>query len=65
MVRRSAGPMKMRAAAVQLNSTADKARNLKAAERLVRAAADGRCRLIVLPEKWNLLGGAVGPPRGG
>ena len=33
--------MEMRAAAVQLNSTADKARNLATAERLVRAAARG------------------------
>jgi predicted amidohydrolase len=46
----------MRAAAVQLNSTADKARNLETAERLVRAAARDGSRLVVLPEKWNLLG---------
>ena len=46
----------MRAAAVQLNSTADKARNLEAAERLVRAAAADGADLVVLPEKWNLLG---------
>jgi deaminated glutathione amidase len=46
----------MRAAAVQLNSTADKARNLETAERLVRAAARDGARLVVLPEKWNLLG---------
>jgi deaminated glutathione amidase len=48
--------MEMRAAAVQLNSTADKARNLETAERLVRAAARDGARLVVLPEKWNLLG---------
>jgi deaminated glutathione amidase len=47
----------MRAAAVQLNSTDDKQRNLQAAERLVRAAADDGAELIALPEKWNLLGG--------
>jgi predicted amidohydrolase len=46
----------MRAAAVQLNSTADKARNLETAERLVRAAARDGAMLVVLPEKWNLLG---------
>ncbi len=45
----------MRAAAVQLNSNADKARNLAAAERLVRAAAADGAELIALPEKWNLL----------
>jgi predicted amidohydrolase len=49
----------MRAAVVQLNSTADKARNLASAERLVRAAAADGATLVVLPEKWNLL--APGP----
>lgn len=48
----------MRAAAIQLNSTADKARNLKAAEQQVRAAAADGSELIALPEKWNLLGSA-------
>jgi predicted amidohydrolase len=51
--------MEMRAAAVQLNSTADKARNLETAERLVRAAAGDGATLVVLPEKWNLLGEAA------
>ena len=46
----------MRAAAVQLNSTDDKQRNLESAERLVRAASDDGAQLIALPEKWNLLG---------
>jgi predicted amidohydrolase len=46
----------MRAAAVQLNSTDDKQRNLQAAQRLVRAAADDGAELIALPEKWNALG---------
>ena len=47
----------MRAAVVQLNSTNDKARNLAAAERLVRAAAADGAELVALPEKWNLLAG--------
>ena len=47
----------MRAAAVQLNSTNDKARNLDTAERLVRAAAADGAELVALPEKWNLLAG--------
>ncbi len=45
----------MRAAAVQLNSTSDKARNLSSAERLVRAAAADGAELVALPEKWSLL----------
>ncbi|HVY97152.1 MAG TPA: carbon-nitrogen hydrolase family protein [Solirubrobacterales bacterium] len=45
----------MRAAAVQLNSTGDKGRNLATAERLVRAAAADGADLVALPEKWNLL----------
>lgn len=48
----------MRAAAVQLNSTADVAANLESAERLVRAAAAEGAQLVALPEKWNLLGSA-------
>ena len=50
--------MEIRAAAIQLNSKADKGRNLETAERLVRAAADDGAELIVLPEKWNILGDA-------
>jgi len=46
----------MRAAAVQLNSTDDKQRNLASADRLTREAAADRAELIVLPEKFNLLG---------
>jgi deaminated glutathione amidase len=45
----------VRVAAVQLNSNADKVRNLAAAERLVRAAAGDGAELVALPEKWNLL----------
>ena len=48
----------MRAAAVQLNSTDDKARNLEVAERLVREAAADGAGLVCLPEKWTLLGGS-------
>ena len=46
----------MRAAAVQLNATDDKARNLERAERLTRQAADAGAQLVVLPEKWSLIG---------
>ena len=46
----------MRAAAVQLNSTEDKERNLATADRLVREAAAERAKLVVLPEKFNVLG---------
>jgi deaminated glutathione amidase len=46
----------LRVAAVQLNSTADPAANLAAADRLTRAAAADGARLIVLPEKWTAIG---------
>jgi deaminated glutathione amidase len=46
----------MRAAAVQLNSTEEYDRNLEVAERLVRAAAADGAELVVLPEKWTVLG---------
>jgi len=47
----------MRAAAIQMNSTGDRGRNHATAERLVRAAAtDGGAQLVLLPEKWNVLG---------
>ena len=46
----------MRVAAVQLNSTADTAANTATAERLTRAAAADGARLVVLPEKWTVLG---------
>jgi deaminated glutathione amidase len=46
----------MRAAAVQLNSTDEYDRNLEVAERLVRGAAAEGAELVVLPEKWTVLG---------
>src|SRR5919107_5744514 len=46
----------MRAAAVQLTSTPDFDRNLEAADRLTRAAARRGAELVVLPEKWPVLG---------
>jgi deaminated glutathione amidase len=47
----------VRVAAVQLSSTGEKASNLAAADRHVRAAAADGARLIVLPEKWTAIGG--------
>jgi predicted amidohydrolase len=46
----------MRAAAVQLSSTPDLDRNLEAADRLTRDAAARGAELVVLPEKWPVLG---------
>jgi deaminated glutathione amidase len=46
----------MRAAAVQLNSTDEYDRNLEVAERLVKVAASDGAQLVVLPEKWTVLG---------
>jgi len=46
----------LRVAAVQLNSTADPAANLAAADRLTRAAAADGASVIVLPEKWTAIG---------
>jgi deaminated glutathione amidase len=46
----------VRAAAVQLQSTPDRDRNLAAADRLTRAAAAAGAELVVLPEKWPALG---------
>jgi deaminated glutathione amidase len=46
----------VRVAAVQLTSTADRERNLATADRLTRAAAGTGAELVVLPEKWPVLG---------
>lgn len=64
------GPSTIRAAAVQLNSTPDRERNLQAADSLVREAARAGAELIVLPEKWPVLGtpeqtAAAAEPLGG
>jgi predicted amidohydrolase len=48
----------LRVGAVQLNSTEDTDRNLETADRLVRDAAERGAELVVLPEKWSVLGTA-------
>ncbi|MGH7170414.1 MAG: carbon-nitrogen hydrolase family protein [Gemmataceae bacterium] len=48
----------MRVAAIQLTSTAERARNLDMAEKLLAEAAGDGARLIVLPEMFNVLGDA-------
>src|SRR3954453_7871733 len=46
----------MRAAAVQLDSIPDRARNLESTERLVRAAAGEGASLVALPERFDFRG---------
>jgi len=46
----------VRVGAVQLNSTDDTDRNLATADRLVRVAAGLGADVVVLPEKWSVLG---------
>lgn len=46
----------MRAAVIQTNSGADRSRNIETAGRLVDDAAAAGAELVVLPEKWPLLG---------
>ncbi len=48
----------MLAGAIQLNTTEDTLRNLQTADRLVRQAAAMGAELVVLPEKWSVLGRA-------
>jgi predicted amidohydrolase len=48
----------LRAAAVQLQSTNETARNLEAADRLTRAAAADGAELVVLPERLDIRGNA-------
>jgi len=47
----------MRVAAVQMRSTAGRPGNIATADGLVRRAAAGGARLIVLPEKWPFIHG--------
>ena len=47
----------MRAAAVQINSTQERDRNIATAERLTRAAAADGANLVVLPERVDVRGG--------
>jgi deaminated glutathione amidase len=54
----------MRAAAVQLNSNAERDRNLAAAEALVRAAAADGATLVALPERFDLRGDPADYERG-
>jgi predicted amidohydrolase len=49
-------PETLIAAAIQMNSQADKAANLARAHALIREAAAGGATLVVLPEKFDLLG---------
>jgi deaminated glutathione amidase len=48
----------VRVGAVQLTSTEDTDRNLATADRLVREATKRGAELVVLPEKWSVLGTA-------
>jgi deaminated glutathione amidase len=49
---------RLRVACVQMSSRADKAANLERAEALVARAAATGPDVVVLPEKWNLIGNA-------
>jgi deaminated glutathione amidase len=48
---------RIRIACVQMTSRRDKAANLERAEALVARAASTGADVVVLPEKWNLIGG--------
>jgi predicted amidohydrolase len=50
-------PDLIRVACVQLTSRADKAANLQKTERLVAKAAASGADVVLLPEKWNAIGG--------
>ncbi|HET8528989.1 MAG TPA: carbon-nitrogen hydrolase family protein [Gaiellaceae bacterium] len=50
-------PDRIRVACVQLSSGRDKAANLERAEALVARAASTGADVVVLPEKWNAVGG--------
>jgi predicted amidohydrolase len=51
-------PDRIRIACVQMTSRQDKAANLERAEALVARAASTGADVVVLPEKWNLIGSA-------
>jgi predicted amidohydrolase len=51
-------PDLIRVACVQMTSRGDKAANLEQADRLVARAAATGADVVVLPEKWNLIGEA-------
>ena len=48
---------RIRVACVQMTTRADKAANLERAEALVARAASTGADIVVLPEKWNAIGG--------
>jgi len=50
-------PDRIRVACVQLTSRDDKAENLEKTERLVAQAAASGADVVLLPEKWNAIGG--------
>jgi predicted amidohydrolase len=50
-------PDRIRVACVQMTSRDEKAANLEQAERLVARAASTGADVVVLPEKWNSIGG--------
>ena len=54
----------MKAAVVQINSGTDRPRNIEIAGELVREAAADGATLVVLPEKWPLLGDGEALTRG-